>query len=80
MQLNFRMKWKTKQFTIPKQLVMQAYKLVKANAGTAGVDKQSLQDFEENLKKTLYKIWNRMSSGSYSPPAVKDVSIPKKIT
>lgn len=69
---------KTKQFTIPKQMVMQAYKLVKANAGAAGVDEQSLQDFEENLKRNLYKIWNRMSSGSYFPPAVKAVPIPKK--
>jgi len=68
----------TKPFYIPKQQVMQAYKLVKANAGAAGVDKQSLQDFEGNLKDNLYKIWNRMSSGSYFPPAVKAVPIPKK--
>ena len=57
---------------------MRAYKLVKANKGAAGVDKQSLQDFEENLKDNLYKIWNRISSGSYFPPAVKAVPIPKK--
>ncbi len=57
---------------------MQAYKLVKANAGAAGVDKQSLQEFDNNLKDNLYKIWNRMSSGSYFPPAVKAVPIPKK--
>ena len=68
----------TKQFYIPKQLVMQAYKLVKANAGAAGVDKQTLLDFEKDLKGNLYKIWNRMSSGSYFPPAVKAVPIPKK--
>lgn len=68
----------TKPFDIPKQQVMQAYKLVKANAGAAGVDKQSLQDFEKNLKDNLYKIWNRLSSGSYMPPPVKAVSIPKK--
>ena len=68
----------TKSFIIPKQLVMKAYKLVKANAGSAGVDRQSLEDFEENLKDNLYKIWNRMSSGSYFPPAVKAVPIPKK--
>ena len=61
----------TKPFYIPKQQVMQAYKLVKANAGAAGVDKQSLEDFEKDLKDNLYKIWNRMSSGSYFPPAVK---------
>ncbi len=57
---------------------MQAYKLVKANAGAAGVDKQSLEDFEVNLKDNLFKLWNRMSSGSYFPPPVKGVPIPKK--
>lgn len=69
---------KTKQFKLSKQLFVQAYKLVKANAGSAGVDKQSLTDFEKNLKDNLYKLWNRMSSGSYFPPAVKAVPIPKK--
>jgi RNA-directed DNA polymerase len=68
----------TKQFDIPKQLVMDSYKLVKANAGAAGVDLQTLEDFEKDLKSNLYKIWNRMSSGSYFPPPVKGVSIPKK--
>ena len=68
----------TKPFIISKNLVMQAYKLVKANAGAAGVDRQTLDDFEANLKDNLYKIWNRMSSGSYFPPAVKAVPIPKK--
>jgi len=68
----------TKQFDIPKQLVMQSYKLVKANAGAAGVDLQTLEDFGKALKRNLYKIWNRMSSGSYFPPPVKGVSIPKK--
>jgi RNA-directed DNA polymerase len=68
----------TKQFNIPKELVWQAYKLVKANRGSAGVDQQSLEAFELKLKDNLYKIWNRMSSGSYMPPAVKAVSIPKK--
>ena len=57
---------------------MQAYKLVKANAGAAGVDQQTLGDFEMKLKDNLYKIWNRMSSGSYFPPAVMAVPIPKK--
>lgn len=69
---------KTKPFNIPKKLFVQAYKLVKANAGAAGVDKQSLEDFEKNLKDNLYKLWNRMSSGSYFPPPVKAVPIPKK--
>ena len=57
---------------------MQAYRLVKANAGAAGVDRQSLEDFERNLKDNLYKIWNRMSSGSYFPPPVAAVPIKKK--
>lgn len=69
---------KTKPFTIPKDLVVKAYKLVKTNAGAAGVDQQSLMDFDENLKDNLYKIWNRMSSGTYFPPPVKAVPIPKK--
>ena len=68
----------TKPFTISKQLVMQAFKLIKANGGTAGIDQQSLEDFELNLKDNLYKLWNRMSSGSYFPPPVKAVPIPKK--
>jgi len=69
---------KTKPFNIPKQLFVQAYSLVKANAGSAGVDRQTLEDFEKNLKNNLYKLWNRMSSGSYFPPPVKAVPIPKK--
>lgn len=68
----------TKPFTISKNLVLQAFKLVKANAGAAGVDQQSLADFERELKDNLYKIWNRMSSGTYFPPPVKAVPIPKK--
>jgi RNA-directed DNA polymerase len=69
----------TKPFTISKELVLYAFKLVKANAGAAGVDKQSLADFELYLKDNLYKLWNRMSSGSYFPPPVKAVPIPKKL-
>src|SRR5204862_4628804 len=61
-----------------KHLVMQAFQLVKANGGSAGVDQQSLADFELNLKDNLYKIWNRMSSGTYFPPPVRAVPIPKK--
>ena len=68
----------TKAFNIPKKQVVAAYKLVKANAGSAGIDQQSLEDFERNLKDNLYKIWNRLSSGSYFPPPVMAVSIPKK--
>ena len=69
---------KTKPFDISKQLVMQAWKLIKENGGNAGVDQQSIADFELNLKDNLYKIWNRMSSGTYFPPPVKAVPIPKK--
>lgn len=68
----------TKSFEIPKQLVMEAYKAVKGNAGSAGIDEESIKDFEKDLKDNLYKIWNRMSSGSYFPPPVKAVEIPKK--
>lgn len=68
----------TKSFNISKQLVWQAYQEVKANGGSAGIDKESIADFEQKLKNNLYKIWNRMSSGTYFPPAVKAVSIPKK--
>jgi group II intron reverse transcriptase/maturase len=56
---------------------MEAYESVKANKGTAGVDGQSMAAFEERLKDNLYKLWNRMSSGTYFPPAVKAVAIPK---
>jgi len=69
---------KTKAFNISKKLFVQAYALVKANAGAAGIDGESLEDFERDLKNTLYKLWNRMSSGSYFPAAVKAVAIPKK--
>ena len=55
----------TKPFTISKHLVMQAFKLVKENAGAAGVDGQSIADFEKELKDNFYKLRNRMSSGSY---------------
>jgi RNA-directed DNA polymerase len=66
-----------KPFDVPKSLVWEAYKRVKANKGAAGVDRCSMEMFEKDLKKNLYKIWNRMSSGTYFPPAVKAVEIPK---
>lgn len=69
---------KTKSFDIGKNLVYEAYKMVKANKGSAGVDEVSLEIFDNNLKSNLYKIWNRMSSGTYFPPPVKAVEIPKK--
>lgn len=69
---------KTKSFDIPKKLVFEAFKLIKANKGQAGIDDMSLEKFEENLKDNLYKIWNKMSLGTYFPPPVKVVKIPKK--
>jgi RNA-directed DNA polymerase len=69
---------KAKPFSICKRVVFNAYKRVKANQGAAGVDGESISDFEQDLKNNLYKIWNRMSSGSYFPPAVRLVEIAKK--
>lgn len=68
----------TKPFVIPKQLVWDAFQRVKANGGSAGVDKESIEQFEGKLKDNLYKLWNRMASGSYFPPPVKAVPIPKR--
>src|SRR2546425_528362 len=66
-----------KPYDIPKQLVWEAYRRVKANRGAAGVDGESLAAFEKDLKDNLYKVWNRMSSGSYFPPPVRLVEIRK---
>ncbi len=66
-----------KPFDVSKQLVWEAYKRVKANRGGAGVDGESLEDFDKDLKGNLYKVWNRMASGSYFPPPVRRVEIPK---
>jgi RNA-directed DNA polymerase len=68
---------KTKSFCISKQSVMAAWERVKANKGTYGVDEESIEDFELNLKDNLYKLWNRMSSGTYFPTPVRAVEIPK---
>lgn len=67
----------TKSLAITKQIVWEAYKRVRANGGSAGIDEQSITMFERNLKNNLYKLWNRMASGTYFPPAVKRVEIPK---
>jgi len=67
-----------KSFKISKISVFQAYRDVKSKGGSAGIDEESMEVFEKNLKDNLYRIWNRMSSGSYFPPAVKGVPIPKK--
>src|SRR3954453_2272309 len=67
----------TKSFEISKQLIWEAYRRIAANKGAAGVDGVSVEAFEKDLKNNLYKIWNRMSSGSYFPAPVKSVDIPK---
>lgn len=67
-----------KPFSISKKIVWEAYERVKANQGAAGVDSESIEGFEQDLKNNLYKIWNRMSSGTYFPPPVRTVAIPKK--
>ncbi|MGO9614250.1 MAG: reverse transcriptase domain-containing protein, partial [Dissulfurispiraceae bacterium] len=68
----------TKAYSIPKTLVWEAYQCVRANDGSSGVDLESIKEFESGLKDNLYKLWNRLSSGSYFPPPVKGVPIPKK--
>jgi retron-type reverse transcriptase len=67
----------TKPNVIAKRAVWEAYQQVKANRGSAGIDGETLVMFEQNLSGNLYKLWNRMSSGSYFPPPVKQVEIPK---
>ena len=71
------MKSSDKPFDISKWEVQEAYEKVKANKGAPGVDGRSIEDFEKDLKGNLYRIWNRLSSGSYFPPPVKGVEIPK---
>ena len=67
-----------KSYDIPKTLVWEAWLHVKANQGAAGIDAETIERFETKLAANLYKLWNRMSSGSYFPPPVKGVPIPKK--
>jgi RNA-directed DNA polymerase len=66
-----------KPYCISRWEVLEAYKKVKSNKGAAGIDEQTIEDFERHLKKNLYRVWNRMSSGSYFPPPVRTVKIPK---
>src|SRR5438309_9329868 len=70
--------YKTKSYAISKKVVYEAFLRVKENKGSAGIDGESIEEFEKNLKDNLYKLWNRMSSGSYFPAPVKAVEIPKK--
>ena len=69
---------KGKPFEISKWVVWEAYQRVKANDGAAGVDDESIEEFEQDLKGNLYKLWNRLSSGSYFPAPVRAVEIPKR--
>jgi RNA-directed DNA polymerase len=80
--LEVNQKWKelmseVKSYNISKEVVLEAFKRVKANKGTSGVDKETTVEFDRDMKNNLYKIWNRMSSGSYFPPPVLGVEIPK---
>ena len=68
----------TKSVPVTKRMVWEAFKKVKKNQGAAGVDKQTIAVFEERLSDNLYVLWNRMTSGSYYPPSVRIVEIPKK--
>ncbi len=68
----------TKSLPISKHMVWQAYLKVKANKGSAGIDQVTLTAYEANLSNNLYKLWNRLASGSYFPPRIKEVAIPKK--
>src|ERR1022692_73253 len=68
----------TKPYEISKRMVLEAYRHVRANRGAAGIDDESIEAFEADLTRNLYKLWNRMASGSYFPPPVKQVGIPKK--
>jgi hypothetical protein len=68
----------TKPYDISKRRVLEAYRHVRANRGAAGIDDESIEMFEADLSRNLYKLWNRIASGSYFPPPVKQVEIPKK--
>lgn len=68
-----------KQFDISKKAVIAAFQAVKENAGSYGADEQTIKEFEEHLNNNLYKLWNRMASGSYFPKPVRAVAIPRKM-
>jgi retron-type reverse transcriptase len=76
-ELRDRPKPKVKSFEIPKRLLFGAWEKVRANSGAPGVDTVSIGQFQERLGDNLYKLWNRMSSGSYFPGPVRAVEIPK---
>lgn len=68
----------TKEHPISRKMLLDAFKLVKANKGASGTDEQSIESYETHLLENTYKLWNRMTSGSYFPKPVKEVQIPKK--
>jgi RNA-directed DNA polymerase len=68
--------FETKEHPITRKMILDAFKLVKANKGAAGIDGQSIEQYERNLYKHIYKRWNRMTSGSYFPNLIKEVEIP----
>ena len=70
------MKTTTKSIPISKEMVYEAWKQIRGNGGSAGIDGKSLKDFEEDLQNNLFKLWNRLTSGSYFPQAVRQVGIP----
>lgn len=70
--------FETKEHPITRKMILGAFRLVKANRGAAGVDEQSIEQYEQKLMANTYKLWNRMTSGSYYPQPVKEVEIPKK--
>jgi RNA-directed DNA polymerase len=72
------LKSKVKPFEISKWLVWEAYRKVSANKGAPGVDGETIEEFEQDMQGNLFKLWNRMSSGTYFPPPVKAVEIAKR--
>jgi RNA-directed DNA polymerase len=75
--MNLLFETESKTVPITKNMVKEAYRKVKSNQGSAGVDKESLEEFQADLSGNLYKLWNRLASGSYFPKPVKEVEIPK---
>ena len=70
---------KTKPYAISKKVVYDAFLKVKQNKGSAGIDEESIDEFEKNLKDNLYKLWNRMSSGTYFPPPVRETELVPRV-
>ena len=70
--------YETKEHPITRRMVLEAFKLVKANRGAAGVDGQEIKQYEKELRGNTYKLWNRMTSGSYYPQPVREKEIAKK--